>query len=460
MNSVNILQQFVEPKSVAIVGATRKSGEFSLNVVDHLRNYGYEGQIYPVNPNAEEIAGLKAYDSVLDIPDPVELAVIMTPRETVPDMLRQCAQKGIRCASIIAQGFSDAKDETSRRLHEEMMKILKETGIRALGPNTFGTANAFVKFSSSFARIVLDPNPVGIVCQTGFFFHGFPEFRFSGKCIDLGNNCDLDFADALEYYEQDDQVKVIGLHIEGMKDYRRFLEVARRVVRKKPIVALKTGKSERAARAIQSHSGSLAGSDLIWDSALKAAGIIRVVDVEDFLDTIRMFTIAPLMKTNKIAISTFSGGAGIMGMDAFHNGEVEVAPLSKATYEKLEARAPGWLHVGNPVDYWPIMMGHPNQFEIMRDVMDILLDDDELGGAVYMQVSFQPQVNDGLRWFLNHIADKHPGKPFISAISGTYNADLIANVQKDGKTLVYPTPERASRAFARLWQYSRLRLGL
>jgi acyl-CoA synthetase (NDP forming) len=245
-----------------------------------------------------------------------------------------------------------------------------------------------------------------------------------------------------------------------MKDYRRFLDVAGRVVRTKPVIALKTGKSERAARAIQSHSGSLAGSDQVWDSALKSAGIIRVADVEDFLDTIRLFTIAPMMKTSKIAINTFSGGAGIMGMDALLGNEVEIAPLSTSTYARLEALAPGWLHVGNPVDYWPIMMGHPNQFEIMRDVMDILLDDADLGGVIFLQVAYQPKATEGLRWFVNHIADKHPDKPFISAIPGPYNADLIAGAQKDGKTLVYPTPERAARAFARLWQYSRLRLRL
>ncbi len=460
MNNVDILKRFVEPQSVAVIGATRQSGEFSLNVVDHLLQYGYQGRIYPVNPNAPEIAGVKAYPSVLDIPEAVDLAVIITPRQTVPSILKQCADKGIKCAAIIAQGFGDARDDESRRLDSEMQEVMHTTGIRVLGPNTFGTANAFIKFSSSFARVVLDPNPVGIICQTGFFFHGFPEFRFTGKCIDVGNNCDIDFADALEYYEQDDQVKVIGMHIEGTKDPRRLLEAAKRVARNKPVIALKTGKSEGAARALQSHTGSLAGNDLLWDSALKSAGVIRVNDSEDFLDTIRLFTIAPLMKSNKIAVSTFSGGAGIMVMDALHRGEVEVGRLSRATYDKLESLAPGWLRVGNPVDYWPIMMGHPNQMEIMRNIIDILLDDEDLGGAMFTQVAFMPQAAQGMRMFLNHLADRHPGKPFISAIPGPYNTDLIAGVQQDGKTLVYSTPERAARAFARLWEYSRLRLGL
>ena len=460
MQTIEIMKKFVEPQSVAIIGATRQSGEFSLNLAEHLLSYGYKGKIYPVNPNASEIAGVKAYPSVKDIEEPVDLAVIMTPRNTVPDILRQCAEKEIVCASIIAQGFNDARDEEGRRLYNDILDVIKATGIRVLGPNTFGSANAFINFSSSFARIALDKNPVGIICQTGLFFHGFPEFRFTGKCIDLGNNCDIDFADGLEYYENDPEVKVIGLHIEGMKDPARFLQVARRVAMKKPIVALKTGRSEQGARALQSHTGSLAGKDALWDIALRNAGIIRVNEQEEFLDTIRMFTIAPLMKNKRVAISTFSGGAGIMAMDVLQNSGIEISKLSKATGEKLESLAPGWLNVSNPVDYWPIMMGHPNQMLVMRDIMDILLSDEELGGAIYMQVIFQPKVGEGMRMFLNNLVDRHPEKPFMSALPGTYNSETIIGLQQDGKTLAFPTPERAARAFARLWQYSKLRGGL
>jgi len=460
MKIAEVMRKFVEPQSVAIVGATRKTGEFSMNIMEHLLSYGYQGKLYPVNPNATEILGVKAYASIADIEEPVDLALIVTARDSVPAVLKACANKGIQCASIVAQGFTDARDKDGQEFNRQLQQIIRTTGIRVLGPNTFGTANAFINFSSSFARIKLDKNPVGIICQSGTFFHGFPEFRLTGKCIDLGNNCDIDFPEALEYFENDAQVKVIGLHIEGMKDPRRFLEITRRVAMKKPIVALKTGRSDQAAKAMQSHTGSLAGNSIIWEAALKSAGVIRVNELEEFFDTIRMFTIAPLMKNNRIAVATYSGAAGILIMDALQNTNLKISGLSKETTAKLEGMAPSWLHVANPVDYWPIMMGHPNQGLAMRDVMDILLSDVEIGGVLFIQVAFTQNFSNSLRMFLNYMAEKHPARPFMSAIPGTFNTDCISGLQQDGKHAAFHTPERAARAFSRLWQYSKLRNGL
>ncbi len=303
-------------------------------------------------------------------------------------------------------------------MNRQMKEVIRDTGIRVLGPNTFGIANGFINFSSSFAQIALDKVQVGIICQSGTFFHGFPEFRLTGKGIDIGNACDIGFIESLEYFEDDPQVKVIGLHIEGINDTQRFLETARRVSLKKPIIALKTGKSDRAAKAMQSHTGSLAGNSLLWDSALKSAGIIRVNDMEEFYDIVRLFTVAPLMKNNKIAVATYSGAAGIMTMDALQGSGVEIGELSAATAQKLEEMAPPWLHVGNPVDFWPIMQTYPKRGLAMRDILEILLTDDEQGGVMFLQVAFAEKAAEGLRMFLNYLADKYPNKPFISAIPG------------------------------------------
>ena len=454
-----VMKRLVEPESVAIIGATRKTGDFALNLVQHLLAYGYTGKIYPVNPNASEISGVKAYHSVGEIDAHIDHAVIMTPREAVPGALKECADKGIVCATVVAQGFNDAGDKEGKELNRQMKDVIRDTGIRVLGPNTFGIANGFINFSSSFAQIRLDKVPVGIVCQSGTFFHGFPEFRLTGKGIDIGNTCDLGFIEGLEYFEDDPQVKVIGLHIEGINDTKRFLETARRVSLKKPIIALKTGKSERAAKAMQSHTGSLAGNSLLWDSALRSAGIIRVNDMEEFYDIVRLFTIAPLMKNNRIAVATYSGAAGIMTMDALQGSGVEIGELSTQTAQKLREMAPPWLHVGNPVDFWPIMQAAPNQGLAMRDIIEILLSDDELAGVMFLQLAFVERTAEGLRMFLNYISDRHPDKPFISAIPGSSDVQCITGLAQDGKHVAYPTPERAARAFSRLWQYSRLRNG-
>jgi len=455
-----VMKKFVEPGSVAIVGATRKSGEFSMNIMEHLISYGYGGKLYPINPNAAEILGIKAYADISEIADPIDLALIVTARETVPGVLRSCSDKGIKCASVVAQGFGDAMDEDGHELSRRLTEIVRTTGIRVLGPNTFGTANAFINFSSSFARIQLDKNPVGIVCQSGLFFHGLPEFRLTGKCVDLGNACDIGFTEALEYFENDPQVKVIGLHIEGVNNPQGLLKTIERVTIKKPVIVLKTGRSAQAAKAMQSHTGSLAGDSLIWDAALKSAGAMRVNDLEEFYDTVRSFSMAPLMKNNKIAVATFSGAAGILAMDAMRDTKLEIGALSDDTAAKLVKLAPAWLKVTNPVDYWPIMMGYPDQGRAMSDVMDILLSDDDIGGVLFTQVAFTPKFGETMRMFLNYIAEKHPHKPFMSAISGTYNGDCINGLQQDGKHLAFHTPERTARAFSHLWQYSRLRRGL
>ena len=460
MKIAEVMKRFVEPESVAIVGATRKSGEFSMNIMEHLISYGYAGKLYPINPNAAEILGVKAYADISGITGPIDLALIVTARETVPGVLQSCADKGIKCASIVAQGFGDATDKDGHELSRQLTGIVRATGIRVLGPNTFGTANAFINFSTSFARIKLDKNPVGVVCQSGLFFHGLPEFRLTGKCIDLGNACDIGFTEALEYFENDPQVKVIGLHIEGTKDTHGLLKAIKRATTNKPVIVLKTGRREQAARAMQSHTGSLAGDSLIWDAALKSAGAIRVNDLEEFFDTVRMFSMAPLMKNNKIAVATFSGAAGILAMDAMRDTKLQIGALSDDTTAKLVKLAPAWLKVANPVDYWPIMMGYADQGRAMMDVMDILLSDDGIGGVLFTQVAFTPKYSEMMQMFLNHLAEQHPGKPFMSAISGTYNGDFINGLQQEGKHLAFHTPERAARAFSHLWEYSRLRCGL
>lgn len=457
MNIAEVMKNLVEPESVAIVGATRKSGDFSMNIMEHILSYGYTGKLYPINPNAGEILGVKAYADISGIADPIDLALIVTARDIVPGVLRSCADKGIKCAIIVAQGFSDAMDNEGHALNRQLTEIVRTTGIRVLGPNTFGTANAFINFSTSFARIKLDKNPVGIVCQSGLFFHGLPEFRLTGKCIDLGNACDIGFTEALDYFENDPQVKVIGLHIEGVNNPQVLLKTMERVTAKKPVIVLKTGRSEQAARAMQSHTGSLAGNSLLWDSALKRAGAIRVSDIEEFFDTVRMFSMAPLMKNNKIVVATFSGAAGILAMDAMRDTGLEIGNLSEDTIAKLVKLAPAWLKVGNPVDYWPIMMGYPDQGRAMSEVMEILLSDDEIGGVMFTQVAFTPKFDEMMAMFLNYLAGKFPHKPFMSAISGTYNGDFITGLQQDGKHLAFHTPERTATAFSHLWQYSRLR---
>ena len=457
MDNREDLKPFLEPRAVAIIGLSRKTGEQGNNALENLLSYGYSGKIYPINPNTDEILGVRAYPSVKDVDGQIDLAVISTHRSRVPTHVRECAERGIKCISIVTQGFVDAGDEEGRRLFTEIADIAKSSGCRILGPNSFGSANVFHNFCSAFARTSMQRNPVGLVCQTGSLFNSSSEFRFTGKGIDVGNICNVDFADCLEYFEHDPEVKVIALHIEGMADARRFLRVAKRVAVQKPIVAIKTGRSEQAVRAASSHTGSLAGQHEVWEAALKQSGIINTGSFEEFTDITRAFCILPPLTKPEVCVATFSGGMAIMGLDAMHSTGLRAGTLSPATRSKLEKLAPEWLSVGNPMDYWPIVMGSASPHVLLGEILESLLADDGFGALLFIQIIPAPAMSRNIKNLLDSLAVKYPNRPLAAALTGPRSFDLVKELQDEGRVLAFPAPERAIRALDRVYQYARFR---
>lgn len=458
MDNYKSLKPFLEPRSIAIIGLSRRTGVGSNNALENLLGYGYGGKIYPVNPNTGEILGIKAYPSIKDVDGPVDLAVISTHRSRVPAHVRECAERGIKCISIVTQGFIDAGDEEGRRLFKEIGDIAKSADCRILGPNSFGSANVFHNFCTAFARIDMQRNPVGLICQTGSLFNNSSEFRFTGKAIDVGNICNVDFADCLEYFEADPEVKVIVLHIEGMQDARRFFDVAKRVSGKKPIVALKTGKNEQAGRAASSHTGSLAGQYEIWEAALKQAGVVSVNSFEELVDVTRAFCLVPALTNPNICVTTFSGGVAIMALDAMHNTRLHAGKLSKTTAAKIEKLAPEWLSVGNPVDHWPIVMGSGSMTRTLSDILEILLSDKEFGALLFIQIIPSPAMGREIKGILDSLAAKYPSRPLVATLTGPCSFELVRELQNEGRILAFTAPERAVRALARIYQYTEFRI--
>lgn len=418
MQILNQMKQFMEPQSVALVGVSRYTGDGAFNILENLLSYGYQGSIYPVNPSVGEILGVKTYSSVSEITDHIDLAVIATPRSLVPRLLKECIDSNIKSAVIVAQGFSDANDAESKQLQKELTDIVKSGQIRIVGPNTFGTANAFINFSSSFVRIRMRKHPTGVICQTGVFFVGFAELALIGKGIDLGNACDIDFADGLEYFEDDPETKLIALHIEGMQDTDKFINIARRITPKKTIIALKTGKSEQAAKAAQSHTGSLTGRKEVWDAALKQSGVIQAGDLEGFIDLARTFSVLPLMQSSKIGVATISGGLGIMTIDACQHSGLEICRLSRKTKNRLDTIFPAWLDASNPVDIWPAMMSSQSTMRPLVDGLEALLSDRELGAVLFISGVFDKNWSINLCQLLNELAAAHQDKPLVCCIYG------------------------------------------
>ena len=457
MQTLTQMKQFMEPKSVAIIGVSRDTGEWSFNILEHLLSYGYHGKIYPVNPNASEILGLKSYASISEITGDIDLAVISTPRALVPRLAKECSQHGIYSIIIVGQGFNDANDNQGKQLQKEIDDIINNSPARVVGPNTLGTANAYINFSSAFVKIKPERNHIGLICQTGVFFAGFPEVSLIGKGIDLGNACDISFADALEYFEQDTETKVVALHIEGIKDASRFIDIVKRITPKKPLVILKTGRGQQAARAAQSHTGSLTGSHQIWSAALKQAGAIQAGNLEELVDLTRAFSILPLMKNQKVGVATASGGMGIMTLDACQNSGLEIGKLTPKTQKKIESMSPQWLKVSNPVDFWPTITTAPSLIKSLIDILEIMLSDQELGAVMLTMVAFNEEWGMEIYQFLNELATAHPDKPLVAYLYGPYGDETIKMLQTAGKVTAYSTPERAIRALARLYEYSKLR---
>jgi acyl-CoA synthetase (NDP forming) len=454
MDIVTQLKKFVEPGSVALFGISRYPREGGFHILQNLLNYGYRARIYPIHPEAEEILGVKTYRGVAEVAEDVDLAVINLPRSTVPGVARDCVERGISAIIIATQGFADANDMEGEQLQKEIDGIVRGKA-RVLGPNTFGTANAFIDFSSSFAELKMKRMPVGLICQSGVLYVGSPELRLLGKGIDLGNGCDLDFADALEYFEQDSDVRVIALHTEGMRDARRFLSVAKRVAQKKPIVALKTGRSGLAARAAQSHTGSLAGRDEIWEVALKQSGIIRVNDIDELADMVKTFSALPLMKGRRFAVLTYTGGFGVASIDACQKFGLELAELSPAMVGRLKEIFPPWLAVANPVDIWPAtILSRRPMLKVFREALEILFSDLAVDAVLCICGIWESAVCSKFCQFTEGLAQDYPHKPLVWYIYGPLANEAKSELEDTDKTRVFSSPDRAIRALAHLADYS------
>ncbi len=348
------LGTFFEARNVAAIGSFKEEWMGGYGVVKNLLNFGFSGNIYPINPSYSEVLGMAVYPTVNHVTDAIDLAIIITPSHVVPTIIEQCAQKGIKAAIIVSDGFA----ETGRggaRLQQQVVDIAQDAGIRLIGPNTIGivnTASGLVTtpYYTGYNRI--QRGTIAYASQTGIAGAQALPLEDCGypinKICDFGNKCDVNEIDLLEYLAVDPTTKVIAMHLEDIKDGQQFVDIARRVVPHKPVLILKPGRSEASAKAVASHTGSLAGSDQIYDSAFRQAGIVRLDTWQEFLDIPRVFASQPLPAGNRIAIVTVSGAVGIMAIDAAVENGLTIAQLSSVTTDRLARLSPRLA--SNPVD--------------------------------------------------------------------------------------------------------------
>ena len=457
------MEKFMNPESIALIGVPRNTGPGAFNNLEMMLNFGYKGKIYPVNPNANEICGFRSYPSVGEIPEIPDLAIISVGRDRVMDVFIRCAEKKIRRVVLITQGFADA-DEKGGKLQTELAELAKAENMRIVGPNTMGIYNAFDFFTTAFVdfKRPAEPPPITIVSQSGVMLAAEGVFSIDGigKAIDVGNMCDVDFVDVLEYLEHDPQAKVIAMHMEGMKRGREFIEVARRVTRKKPVIVLKTGVSTIGAKAALSHTGSLVGEDAVFASAFERAGVIRVADTTEFKDAIKALLHLPPMKGNRICFITTVGAVGIMVADALEKRDLVFADIPETLPELLLKGLPGWLAVNNPLDIWPIGMIGGNFTKSYETALLELLKSPDIDGIAAVAIATGSPFHSDLD-LEESIArvQKKTGykKPVALWLYMDNISKAIQNYEKIPAVSGFPSVERAVRALSFCRKYEIIR---
>lgn len=453
----SIYKKLTEPSSVALVGVTSRTGQGSNSPLEVLLKQSYRGRIYPVNPKGGEILGIRAYTSLLDVPEIPDLAVICAPRDAVVELFGQCAAKGVAVVIITAQGFLDG-DEQGRLMQQELFELAAANNIRVLGPNTLGIVNNYHNFCTSFMDFVNPVKPIGITCQTGTFFLGASQLCTGiGIIVDSGNTTDISVTDVIGHLARDPHLKVINIHMESLHDGAGFMEAARGAVEMKPVIIYKTGVSPAGLLAVSSHTGSLAGEDRVFDAAFKQCGLLRAADVEEIGDLNKAFCTFSGINGNRVGLISISGGAGVWAVDACTRFGLEIAKFSQATIDKLEGLFPSWAHCGNPLDIWPASIYH-GYLHCCRQALETYMEDPEIDAVILMTGSFLEPEKDFLdvTGLIREFAGRYPEKPVAVTSWGNYYRYYEEEVEKDGTAVYYFSVDRAARALAGLYKYYRL----
>lgn len=346
----DVLTGLLRPKGVAIIGASTTPGKIGHTVVKNLIECGYEDGIYPVNPSADEILGLKVYKSVLDIPDQVDAAAITVPAKFVLNVVKECGEKGVKGLIVITSGFSEVGDV---QLEKDIVNTAHEYGMRVLGPNVVGTLSNSDKLNASFAPFLPLNGSASLVSQSGALLIAMDAITYTrrigfDKLVSIGNMSDVNFADMVGWLNEDENTNCISLYIEGLKDGRRFIDESAQA--KKPIVVLKSGVSEHGAAAAASHTGSLAGASKIYGAAFQQAGAIQATDLSDLFDCTLALSLQPPMTGDNLLIITNGGGVGVLATDSAEKAGIPLKFAPEDVQEELKQHMPSFGSAKNPVD--------------------------------------------------------------------------------------------------------------
>ncbi len=470
------LDYLFNPRSVAVIGASNIFGKWGFNILGRLISGKGEREIYAINNKEPEVMGLKAYKSVVDVPVPVDLAVITVPYQALAQSMHDCVQKGVKVAIVITSGLAETGAE-GEKLEQEAVKIARRGGIRIVGPNCLGNFDTHADFYSVPFLPKVKKGNVALISQSGnssqsVLNHGLEVGLGFSKFVSSGNEADLRFEDYLEYLEQDDKTDIILGYVEGIREGMRFLRLAKRISKKKLIVIMKAGRTDVGAKAARSHSAALAGSDEVLEAAFRQCGVIRVEELTEMVDVAVALLGQPLPRGRKVGVLAMGGGMAVMAADALRKEGLELPPLSSDTMERINALlSMRWSH-GNPVDPAGDFVSYHIHWPLIEDKN---LDSVVIIGGVAMTSSFAGWADlpasvaydaNRLRRAMEkaeivnlrqtiELMRKHK-KPviFVTMVWGAKRRGKVFAKLKRSYLDPYHTPEKAAKVLGHLFRYS------
>ena len=455
----NPLNDILNPKSVALIGASRNPTSFSYTYLSIMKNYGYQGRIHPINPRADSILGLKCYRSILNVPDEIDLAIVVTARQIAATSVEECVEKGVRGIMLLTGGFAEL-DDAGKAAQDEFVHQAKEKGIRVIGPNTLGFFSAPAKFDgllSGYIRV----GGVGLVGQSGnltrsLAFPGIKRGLGFRYIIGLGNQADVQFHEVIRFLREDDDVNAIGLHIEGINDGRTFLDEVAETTKVKPVVVMKTGRTEQGARVISSHTASLAGQDEVYEAAFKQCGALRVESAIEFSSLLLALSHGKLLKGNRVGVLSEGGGDCALTADACTLKGLELPTFSPKHQERLKEIVPEIGQVTNPVDL--------AMWEKIPEVADIMLEGDEIDGLIvvggfagwdFLNPNVAPEVESSAKKMAALIAKTD--KPLLIYTYYSYADSKSFDTLRENRVPLFMDHHDAVNTMAGLVRYARYR---
>jgi acetyltransferase len=447
-----MLKDIFSPKSLAFIGASGTPGKLGYDILSNLKHLGYEGEIYPINPKRKNILGLKTYVDIYSLPEKPDLVLIAIPSPLVNDVVKECGQRGIQNIVIISAGFKEIGGEGLQR-EKYLQFLVQKYNLRLIGPNCLGIINTEKNMNASFAEGMPERGNVSLVSQSGAMAVAIIDWAYESglgfsKIISMGNKAGITENELLEYLEHDSKTRVILMYLESITHGKEFMRIARRVSMKKPIIIIKSGVSEAGSEAISSHTGSLAGSDVVVDVAFLQSGIIRAKTIQELFDLAKIFSAQNILRGNRLGIVTNAGGPGIMATDSVENTSLQLGDLSSQIQEKLQKGLPKTASLHNPVDVIGDALANRYQHAAKT-----LLESDEIDALL---IILTPQVMTEVKKtaeIITALSHQYQNKVVISAFVGGQSVRRGDVVFRRNRFPSFSFPSRAVSALGKMYEY-------